>query len=81
MNERHDQLDPLGKLEPGPATEQTPRTTRTSDQILDDKDAIFTSEEAVARDKENIARFDRDDIARSQQEDVVPNVPSTDDYH
>lgn len=78
MNERYDQRDPLGKLEPGPATEQTPRTTK---RLHQDKDAIFTSEEAVARDKENIARFDRDDIARSQQEDVVPNVPSTDDYH
>ena len=81
MNERHDQLDPLGKLEPGPATEQTPRTTTRPTAPHQDKDAIFTSEEAVARDKENIARFDREDIARSQQEDVVPNVPSTDDYH
>lgn len=47
-----------------------------------DKDAIFTSEEAVAHDKADIARFDNEDIVRSKaEEEVIPQVPSRDDYH
>lgn len=73
MERREERPDPLGKREPGPPTVRKPRSR---------KDEIFTSEEAVQHDKDDIARFDREGIVRSfAEERSVPNVPSTDDYH
>lgn len=82
--EAHDSahLDPRPEFEADepmlhdPAREAARYASPSQSPIRSRKDELFASQEAVDFEKHTVAEFDNVNIIRSQQPDVLPDVPS-----